>query len=70
MSDDERRDTTHGTTLDDEMEQESRGLVHDHGDPPQAAPLRDAAPSPNDPDDEVERAFWKEMTDDEGNEDE
>lgn len=74
MSDGERGNTKHGPNLDDEMEQESRGLVQGHGEPPHAEPFRDSEPLPDDTDDdEVERAFWAEMTedeDDEGDDDE
>lgn len=58
MSDAQRGNTKHGPALDDQMEQETRGMVQGHGDRPHAEPFRETEPLPDDTDDaEVERAF-------------
>lgn len=60
MSDTQRGSTQHGPELDDEMKQETRGLVQGHGSP-HAEPFRESEPLPDDTDDpEVERAFERE----------
>ena len=57
MSDMQRGNTTHGPRLDEQMEQESRGMVQGHG-APHAEAFRESEPLPDDTDDpEVERAF-------------
>lgn len=57
MTGSERGNTTHGPRLDEEMEQESRGMVQGHG-APHAEPFRETEPLPDDTDpEEVERAF-------------
>ena len=57
MSDIQRGNTKHGPELDEQMEQESRGMVQGHGSP-HAEPFRETEPLPDDTDDpEVERAF-------------
>lgn len=60
MSDAQRGNTTHGPNLDDELEQETRGMVQGHGGSPHAEPFRETEPLPDDTDDpEVEEAFWE-----------
>ncbi len=67
MSDSERGNTKHGPALDEEMEQETRGMVQGHGRP-HAEPFRESEPLPDDTDpDDVERAFDR---DEEADEDE
>lgn len=57
MSDAERGNTKHGPNLDDEMEQETRGMVQGHG-APHAEPFRESEPLPDDTDpEEVQGAF-------------
>jgi len=57
MSDAERGNTKHGPNLDEQMEQETRGLVQGHGDP-HAEPFRETEPMPDDTDDPaVRRGF-------------
>ncbi|MBO0982077.1 hypothetical protein [Microbacterium sp. SD291] len=57
MSDIQRGNTKHGPNLDEQMEQESRGMVQGHGSP-HAEPFRESEPLPDDTDqDDVERAF-------------
>lgn len=57
MSDAQRGNTKHGPALDDQMEQETRGMVQGHGRP-HAEPFRETEPLPDDTDsEEVERAF-------------
>jgi len=59
MSDAQRGNTTHGPNLDDQLEQESRGMVQGHGSP-HAEPFRETEPLPDDTDPaDVEDAFWK-----------
>jgi hypothetical protein len=59
MSDAQRGNTKHGPNLDDELEQETRGMVQGHG-APHAEPFRETEPLPDDTDDEaVEDAFWE-----------
>jgi len=58
MSDIQRGSTKHGPELDEEMKQESRGMVQGHPGRPHAEPFRETEPLPDDTDaDEVERAF-------------
>lgn len=58
MSDIQRGSTKHGPELDEEMKQESRGMVLGHPGRPHAEPFRETEPLPDDTDaDEVERAF-------------
>ncbi|MDQ0614721.1 hypothetical protein QF046_002362 [Microbacterium sp. W4I4] len=57
MSDAQRGSTTHGPNLDDQLEQESRGMVQGHG-APHAEPFRETEPLPDDTDsEEVQEAF-------------
>jgi len=57
MSDSQRGNTKHGPALDDQMEQETRGMVQGHGSP-HAEPFRETEPLPDDTDEpEVERMF-------------
>ena len=57
MSDTQRGNTKHGPQLDDQMEQETRGMVQGHGSP-HAEPFRETEPLPDDTDDrETERVF-------------
>ncbi|MDQ0644268.1 hypothetical protein [Microbacterium murale] len=57
MSESERGNTKHGPHLDDQMEQETRGMVQGHGSP-HAEPFRESEPLPDDTDDQsTERAF-------------
>lgn len=64
MSGPERGNTKHGPELDEQLEQETRGMVQGHGRP-HAEPFRETEPLPDDTDtDEVRRAFG-----DEGQED-
>lgn len=57
MSDTQRGNTKHGPQLDEQMEQETRGMVQGHGSP-HAEPFRETEPLPDDTDDRAaERAF-------------
>ncbi|MGF2949581.1 hypothetical protein [Microbacterium alcoholitolerans] len=57
MSDAQRGNTTHGPNLDEQLEQESRGMVQGHG-APHAEPFRETEPLPDDTDsEEVQEAF-------------
>lgn len=57
MSDAQRGNTTHGPNLDDQLEQESRGMVQGHG-APHAESFRETEPLPDDTDPEaVQEAF-------------
>lgn len=57
MSDAQRGNTTHGPRVDEQLEQETRGMVQGHGSP-HAEPFRESEPLPDDTDDpEVERVF-------------
>ena len=57
MSDMQRGNTKHGPRLDEQMEQETRGMVQGHG-APHAEPFRESEPLPDETDGaEVERAF-------------
>lgn len=57
MTDAERGNTKHGPALDDQMEQETRGMVQGHGRP-HAEPFRESEPLPDDTDsEEVQDAF-------------
>ncbi|MEE2815053.1 MAG: hypothetical protein VYC96_05205 [Actinomycetota bacterium] len=57
MSDAQRGNTTHGPNLDDQLEQETRGMVQGHG-APHAEPFRETEPLPDDTDSpEVQEAF-------------
>ncbi|AKV87925.1 hypothetical protein AKG07_04875 [Microbacterium sp. CGR1] len=57
MSDIQRGNTTHGPELDEQMKQETRGMVQGHGRP-HAEPFRETEPLPDDTDDEaVQRSF-------------
>lgn len=57
MSDMQRGNTKHRPRLDEQMEQETRGMVQGHG-APHAEPFRENEPLPDDTDGaEVERAF-------------
>jgi len=53
----ERGNTKHGPALDDQMEQETRGMVQGHGST-HAEPFRETEPLPDDTDEpDTERAF-------------
>lgn len=57
MPEPQRGNTKHGPRLDDQMEQETRGMVQGHGSP-HAEPFRESEPLPDDTDDPVtERIF-------------
>lgn len=57
MSDAQRGNTTHGPRVDEQLEQETRGMVQGHGSP-HAEPFRETEPLPDDTDEPaVERAF-------------
>ncbi|MGO1538110.1 MAG: hypothetical protein ACTHZ9_04600 [Leucobacter sp.] len=69
----ERGNTKHGPKLDEEMAQESRGMVQGHGRP-HAEPFRETEPLPDDTDaDDVREAFeadpLEQPTDVEGDDD-
>lgn len=65
MSDAQRGNTTHGPRLDEQLEQETRGMVQGHG-APHAEPFRETEPLPDDTDDpEVERGFRHDVDGDE-----
>lgn len=54
----ERGNTKHGPQLDEQLEQETRGMVQGHGGSPHVEPFRESEPLPDDTDDpEVERAY-------------
>ncbi|CDK00302.1 hypothetical protein MIC448_2320023 [Microbacterium sp. C448] len=58
MTDAQRGNTKHGPRLDDELEQETRGMVQGHGGAPHVEPFRETEPLPDETDDpEVEVAF-------------
>jgi len=57
MSESQRGNTKHGPQLDDQMEQETRGMVQGHGSA-HAEPFRETEPLPDDTDDSsVESVF-------------
>ncbi|WP_205829482.1 hypothetical protein [Microbacterium sp. MEC084] len=57
MTDSERGNTTHGPRTDEQLAQESRGMVQGHG-APHAEPFRETEPLPDDTDaPDVDRAF-------------
>ncbi|WP_104131217.1 hypothetical protein [Cryobacterium sp. M91] len=59
----ERGNTTHGSELDDQLKQETRGMTQGHGTP-HAEPFRETEPLPDDTDaPEVDRAFRHEPPD-------
>jgi hypothetical protein len=59
MTDAQRGNTKHGPNLDEQMEQETRGMVQGHGSP-HAEPFRETEPLPDDTDaPDVEEAFWE-----------
>lgn len=63
MSDAQRGNTKHGPNLDEQLEQESRGMVQGHG-APHAEPFRETEPLPDDTDaPEVQEAFEREDPD-------
>ncbi|MFS0853973.1 hypothetical protein [Microbacterium sp. 179-I 3D4 NHS] len=58
MSDSQRGNTKHGPRLDEEMEQETRGMVQGHAGAAHVEPFRETEPLPDDTDaPEVERSF-------------
>lgn len=62
MSESQRGNTKHGPNLDEQMEQETRGMVQGHGSP-HAEPFRETEPLPDDTDNpETERVFRNEVT--------
>jgi hypothetical protein len=57
MSESQRGNTKHGPHLDEQLEQETRGMVQGHGSP-HAEPFRETEPLPDDTDaPATERAF-------------
>ncbi len=57
MTEAERGNTKHGPQQDEQLEQETRGMVQGHGSP-HVEPFRESEPLPDDTDPpEVERAF-------------
>lgn len=63
MSDAQRGNSKHGPDLDDQLEQETRGMVQGHG-APHAEPFRETEPLPDDTDSaEVQEAFEREDPD-------
>jgi len=63
MSDIQRGNTTHGPELDEQLEQESRGIVQGHGSAHVEA-FRETEPLPDDTDDEeTQRALLREEPD-------
>lgn len=69
MSDAQRGNTKHAQELDDQLEQETRGMVQGHPGAAHAEPFRETEPLPDDTDDiETQRAFRRdgpEIADDE-----
>ena len=62
MSESQRGNTKHGPQLDEQMEQETRGMVQGHGNP-HAEPFRETEPLPDDTDARsTEDAFRNEET--------
>jgi len=60
MSESQRGNTKHGPQLDEQMEQETRGMVQGHGSP-HAEPFRETEPLPDDTDEpSTERVFRNE----------
>lgn len=60
MSDSQRGNTKHGPQLDEQMEQETRGMVQGHGSP-HAEQFRETEPLPDDTDaTTTERVFRNE----------
>ena len=58
MTDAQRGNTKHGPNLDEQLEQETRGMVQGHGGAPHAEPFRETEPLPDDTDSaEVQEAF-------------
>ena len=58
MTDGERGNTKHGPRLDEEMEQETRGMVQGHGGSPHVESFRETEPLPDDTDSaETQDAF-------------
>ncbi|MFL0411796.1 hypothetical protein ACH0AH_11525 [Microbacterium paludicola] len=58
MSDAQRGNAKHGPHVDDQLEQESRGMVQGAPGAPHAEPFRETEPLPDDTDEaEVETAF-------------
>lgn len=69
MSDAQRGNTKHAQELDDQLEQETRGMVQGHPGAAHTEPFRETEPLPDDTDDiETQRAFRRdgpEIADDE-----
>jgi hypothetical protein len=64
MSDAQRGNTTHGPNLDEQLEQETPGMVQGHSGAAHAEPFRETEPLPDDTDaPDTERAFRHEMPD-------
>ncbi|MFS0866485.1 hypothetical protein AB3M83_04005 [Microbacterium sp. 179-B 1A2 NHS] len=58
MTDGERGNTKHGPRLDEEMEQETRGMVQGQGGAAHVEPFRETEPLPDDTDpDETQAAL-------------
>lgn len=58
MTGGERGNTTHGPNLDDQVEQETRGMVQGHG-AAHAEPFRETEPLPDDTDSEETQAAFR-----------
>lgn len=60
MTDEQRGNTKHGPRLDEELEQETRGMVQGHAGAAHVEPFRETEPLPDDTDaPEVEAAFTR-----------
>lgn len=71
MSDAQRGNAKHGPHMDEQLEQESRGMVQGQPGSPHAEPFRETEPLPDDTDDvEVERAFRRDGREVAGDEEE
>ena len=71
MSDAQRGNATHGQDLDEQLEQESRGIVQGAPGAAHAEPFRETEPLPDDTDDpEVESAFRRDDAETEAGDDE
>lgn len=58
MDESQRGNTTHGPQLDDQMKQETRGMVQGHG-AAHAEPFRESEPLPDDTDAEETRDAFR-----------
>jgi hypothetical protein len=65
MTDAQRGNTKHGPALDEQMEQEARGMVQGHGSAAHVEPFRETEFLPDDTDaPDVQRAFGGELPED------